>query len=133
MLPCIYIRNPSCAIPTCTWAVFFHFLSFNTINSVFQQGGLVANDNLYSLNIESKAITVCMAQYPDRVDATNLCVGLVDMPGRDFDPSDAGAPIIYQNFLTGIASFGESVNDDQSPIVTIAVGAFTNWIVQAAN
>ncbi|CAB3233879.1 unnamed protein product [Arctia plantaginis] len=96
------------------------------------QGGLVANNILYRMEVESKDTTGCAAQFPGRITGDNLYVGLVGRPGRDFDPSDTGAPILYHNILAGVASFGSSATYNLLPIVSTAISPYTNWIVGAA-
>ncbi|CAB3233878.1 unnamed protein product [Arctia plantaginis] len=96
------------------------------------QGGLFTNPYLYRAWLESKNITLCMNQHPGRVTTDNLCVGLIGSAGRDFDSDDAGAPILYEGFLTGLASFGAASSNNNLPIVATAIGPYTNWIVGAA-
>ncbi|CAB3233881.1 unnamed protein product [Arctia plantaginis] len=97
---------------------------------VTTQGGLVGDDRLHVAALKTKPIIECMSQHQGRVTTNMLCVGRVDRPGINFDPSDIGAPVIYSGHLVGVLSFGASANNDELPAVSNAIGSYSDWIVK---
>lgn len=74
----------------------------------------------------------CIEQYPGRITPSMVCVGLTGRPGRDFDPSDTGAPVLYEGYLYGVASFGSTASGDQNAIVAQAIASYGTWVRDTA-
>ncbi|XP_050682097.1 trypsin CFT-1-like [Leptidea sinapis] len=61
-----------------------------------------------------------------------ICVGLLDVGGRDACQGDSGGPLYYEELIIGIVSWGHRCANDTFPGVNTAVASYTNWIVANA-
>ncbi|CAB3233874.1 unnamed protein product [Arctia plantaginis] len=122
-------------VPQNYYVPLYHDLSVSGWG-VTAQGGIIANQYLYTVVLQKKPITSCLDHHQGLVNAENICLGLVGRNGRDFDPSDTGAPVAYvldgRSYLYGVLSFGSSARNNEIPIVAESIGAYSNWIRDTA-
>ncbi|XP_004923290.1 trypsin, alkaline A [Bombyx mori] len=100
------------------------------------QGSQDVDDALYKLDLFTQNNDRCVVKYlyatnPRVVTENMICAGLYGK-GRDFDVSDLGSPLYYDNVLVGLLSFGVPNADDEYPVVATAVSFFSNWITRTA-
>ncbi|XP_028164083.1 trypsin, alkaline A-like [Ostrinia furnacalis] len=61
-----------------------------------------------------------------------ICVGILDVGGRDACQGDSGGPLYFQNILIGVISWGHLCANKTFPGVSVAVSSYINWIVETA-
>ncbi|XP_047530725.1 trypsin, alkaline C-like [Vanessa atalanta] len=67
--------------------------------------------------------------WPD-VTPEMLCVGILDVGGKDACQGDSGGPVIHdKDIVVGITSWGYRCADPFYPGVNARVSSYTNWIV----
>ncbi|XP_023935763.1 trypsin, alkaline A-like [Bicyclus anynana] len=59
-----------------------------------------------------------------------LCSGYLDIGGRDACTGDNGGPLLHNNIVVGIISWGYECGSPRFPRVTARMSRFTNWVVQ---
>ncbi|XP_046962218.1 trypsin, alkaline C-like [Vanessa cardui] len=71
--------------------------------------------------------------WPD-VTPEMLCVGVLDVEGKDSCQGDSGGPVIHnKDIVVGITSWGVHCGDSFYPGVNARVSSYTNWIIQSHN
>nr|ANS56507.1 chymotrypsin-like serine protease 2 [Antheraea yamamai] len=91
------------------------------------QGASPSDSNLYR---SSLVLTPpCASSFPNQIVTDNMiCAGLPS-GSLSYDARDLGAPIVYDNIVIGIVSFGEASGNQ---VVAASISSFTNWIVANA-
>ncbi|XP_045769658.1 trypsin CFT-1-like isoform X1 [Maniola jurtina] len=74
---------------------------------------------------------VCRSRYAElgrTVTNNMLCSGWIDVGGRDQCQDDAGGPLLHNNVIVGVASWGHQCGLARYPGVNTRVSNFTSWI-----
>lgn len=59
-----------------------------------------------------------------------ICAGLLDVSADGTCFGDAGGPLIYDDIVIGLASWGRTCANGTYPDVSTSVASYTNWIVE---
>lgn len=72
----------------------------------------------------------CQSMYPYgyKIDQNMFCVGDILHGGKDFCLGDSGGPVVQNNKLVGIISWGFDCADRKYPGVHTRVGNYIDWI-----
>lgn len=57
-----------------------------------------------------------------------LCSGWLDVGGRDQCVGDSGGPLIHNDIVVGVCSWGYGCGSPRFPGVNTRVSRFTSWI-----
>ncbi|GBP49563.1 Trypsin CFT-1 [Eumeta japonica] len=77
----------------------------------------------------------CRSRYAERgwaITDNMLCSGWLDVGGRDQCSQDSGGPLLHNNVVVGVCSFGIECAHPRFPGVNARVSRYTAWI-QAAS
>ncbi|XP_013149294.1 PREDICTED: trypsin, alkaline C-like [Papilio polytes] len=79
----------------------------------------------------------CASRYlnwprPHTVTSNMICAGFLDGAADGTCFGDAGGPLIYDNMVIGIASWGKTCANGTYPDVSTSVSSYTNWILEIA-
>ncbi|XP_021190228.2 trypsin CFT-1 [Helicoverpa armigera] len=69
--------------------------------------------------------------WPDVTD-NMMCAGILNVGGKDACSGDSGGPLLHNNVIVGITSWGFECADPFYPGVSARVSYFTNWITANA-
>ncbi|CAH4023583.1 unnamed protein product [Pieris brassicae] len=82
---------------------------------------------MYTVNLQT-----CINRYREinnLVNANMLCVGILDVGGRDQCGGDSGGPLLHNNAVVGICSWGHrECAHPRYPGVNARVSRYTSWI-----
>ncbi|XP_011557938.2 trypsin, alkaline A-like [Plutella xylostella] len=74
---------------------------------------------------------VCRARYQNiRMTVTDnmLCSGWLDVGGRDQCTGDSGGPLLHDNVVIGVSSWGQGCASAEYPGVNVRVSRYIDWI-----
>ncbi|CAH2267893.1 jg21946 [Pararge aegeria aegeria] len=89
------------------------------------------SEQLRRVQIWSINQNVCRSRYAElgRTVTTNMvCSGWIDVGGRDQCQDDAGGPLLHNNVIVGVSSWGHQCGLARYPGVNTRVSNFTSWI-----
>ncbi|KPI95070.1 PREDICTED: trypsin CFT-1-like isoform X2 [Papilio xuthus] len=75
--------------------------------------------------------TICRQRYATRglsITDNMLCSGWLDVGGRDQCQRDSGGPLIHNNVVVGVCSWGLGCGHPNYPGVNARVSRYTSWI-----
>ncbi|XP_045484080.1 trypsin CFT-1 [Pieris rapae] len=82
---------------------------------------------LYTVNLQT-----CINRYREIGNVVNsnmLCVGILDVGGRDQCGGDSGGPLLHNNAVVGVCSWGHvDCGHPRYPGVNALVSRYTSWI-----
>lgn len=98
-------------------------------SSIFQDEGY-PSEQLRQVQIWTVNQTVCIQRWDPNVISENmLCAGRLDNGGVGTCRRDSGGPLIHNNVIVGVNSFGPwTCGDGFRPEVYARVSRFASWI-----
>ncbi|XP_047506076.1 trypsin, alkaline C-like [Pieris napi] len=104
------------------WAIGWGWTSSNGPASI-----QLREVQLYTVNLQT-----CINRYREInnvVNANMLCVGILDVGGRDQCGGDSGGPLLHNNAVVGVCSWGHmECAHPRYPGVNALVSRYTSWI-----
>lgn len=76
---------------------------------------------------------ICSKAYSGRITPRMLCAGLYGVGGKDTCQSDSGGPLVSNNKLHGITSWGGKCGGKWTPGVYTRVTEIREWIREKVN
>ncbi|VVC95189.1 unnamed protein product [Leptidea sinapis] len=120
----VSIAGANYALPdnTAVWAIGWGMVTGNGPSS----------EQLRQVQVWTINWTVCRNRYNELgwlVTNTMLCTGVLDVGGRDQCGGDSGGPLLHNNVVVGICSWGHpNCGHPRYPGVNALVSRFTSWI-----
>lgn len=111
--------------------LFYSFTDFIVIITVkFQYQGPPV-DRLRHVEKWTVNQEICRNRYVESyytITENMLCSGYLDVGGRDACSGDSGGPLLHNNAVVGITSFGENCAHDYYPGVNVRISNYISWI-----
>ncbi|XP_048488121.1 trypsin, alkaline B-like [Plutella xylostella] len=100
-----------------------------------EQGAMTPSLYLRDVTVYTINHAECVYRYEDyetHVTDNMICVGILDVGGKETCQGDSGGPLYLNGILVGIVSWASGCADPYYPGVKTKVSAFTNWILENA-
>ncbi|XP_057621822.1 cationic trypsin-3-like [Chionomys nivalis] len=91
--------------------------------------GYGLSSHLFCLNVSILSDSVCHSAYPHKITRNMFCVGFLEEE-KDSCEDDSGGPMVCNEELQGIISWGTSCGEDRKPGVYTKVCNYLDWIQQ---
>ncbi|OBS63990.1 hypothetical protein A6R68_07469 [Neotoma lepida] len=87
------------------------------------------SSDLYCLNAPILSDSVCRSDYPHQITRNMFCIGVLEY-GKDPCQYDSGGPMVCNEELQGVVSWGTNCGEKGKPGVSTKVCNYLDWIQQ---